>query len=461
MYVLGERYEYGKSVVKDEMVAYSCYKIAAEHGNADAQYKVGLFFAEGKGIYADEKQALYFWELAAKSGHAKARQELERNTEPKRVWISETAKEAVALLRSYVEKNDGDSYYRIGQFFEERKKYKWALLNYRKAGYNNSARALIKIAEFTEKGLGCDRNFSSAVNLYLRLANRGNPDAEQRLWNILRRANFRNDIEWAREAIWLGDSKRTRGAALVKRGKEWYQQNERKGAFNAFYAATYFEAPMAYFMLGQCYEFGWGTSASEELAVQCYIKAAAHGVVDAYMRMGVIKEQNAEYDKAIEFYTKAKNVGYTEAHVAICRARQKMRELISDAEEISEEIDAQRVLQQVAKPVPDSEEKLELEPEAESEPQMEIQSASAKEPVSHSFMAWMDGVYGMEKTADYTLHSGHVEGEPTIELPVYPRQDVVVKDMELQETTPWYVHVWQKIKNYFSKYRFPWFCRAK
>ena len=75
--VLGERYEYGKGTAVDDEAAYGCYKIAADMGYAEAQYKLGLFFLMGKAVYADEEEARRYWKLAAKSGHAKAQLALE------------------------------------------------------------------------------------------------------------------------------------------------------------------------------------------------------------------------------------------------------------------------------------------------------------------------------------------------------------------------------------------------
>ncbi|MBR4311076.1 MAG: hypothetical protein IKT79_08605, partial [Akkermansia sp.] len=105
----------------------------------------------------------------------------------------------------------------------------------------------------------------------------------------------------------------------------------------------------------------------------------------------------------------------------------------------------------------------EPEPEPVPEPEPEPYSEPAEDKVYHPFMAWMDGVCGMEKTADYTLQSGHAEEVEPMELPIYQYQDIIENDETavLQIVAPWYVRMWQKIKNYCSNNRFPWFCRAK
>jgi hypothetical protein len=45
---------------------------AAEQGNADAQYNLGMKHAKGQGVPQDYKQAVYWWTKAAEQGNADA-----------------------------------------------------------------------------------------------------------------------------------------------------------------------------------------------------------------------------------------------------------------------------------------------------------------------------------------------------------------------------------------------------
>jgi TPR repeat protein len=75
---LGLIYATGKGVPQDYAEAIKWYRLAAEQGFADAQYNLGLLYAKGEGVARDLVQAYLWLELAATQGSAdsaKARDE--------------------------------------------------------------------------------------------------------------------------------------------------------------------------------------------------------------------------------------------------------------------------------------------------------------------------------------------------------------------------------------------------
>ena len=52
------------------------FKLAAEKGNANGQYMVGLMHVDGKGVPQDYAQARHWFQLGAKQGHAGAQYNL-------------------------------------------------------------------------------------------------------------------------------------------------------------------------------------------------------------------------------------------------------------------------------------------------------------------------------------------------------------------------------------------------
>ena len=48
----------------------------AEQGDADAQYGLGLMYANGRGVPEDDAEAVRWWRLAAEQGHARAQYNL-------------------------------------------------------------------------------------------------------------------------------------------------------------------------------------------------------------------------------------------------------------------------------------------------------------------------------------------------------------------------------------------------
>ena len=52
------------------------YQMAADQGNADAQFALGNLYTKGDGVPKSEPEAIKWYQKAAAQGHAKARREL-------------------------------------------------------------------------------------------------------------------------------------------------------------------------------------------------------------------------------------------------------------------------------------------------------------------------------------------------------------------------------------------------
>jgi hypothetical protein len=65
-------YAKGRGVIKSDQQAVAWYRKAAEQGNADAQFNLGLMYAAGSGVPADDQQASSWYVKAADQGNAKA-----------------------------------------------------------------------------------------------------------------------------------------------------------------------------------------------------------------------------------------------------------------------------------------------------------------------------------------------------------------------------------------------------
>jgi len=69
---LAEYYE----KIKDYLTAFSYYEMAAEQGNATAQFNLGYFYKNGLGVEQDYKKAKEWYEKAAEQGNATAQEHL-------------------------------------------------------------------------------------------------------------------------------------------------------------------------------------------------------------------------------------------------------------------------------------------------------------------------------------------------------------------------------------------------
>lgn len=67
---LGEMYEYGRGVTRDEKQAFYWYQKAADQGLASAQNNLGVLYLNGRGVAKDSQQAFYWYQKSADQGNA-------------------------------------------------------------------------------------------------------------------------------------------------------------------------------------------------------------------------------------------------------------------------------------------------------------------------------------------------------------------------------------------------------
>jgi TPR repeat protein len=79
-YSLGLMYSSGEGVAKDEAEAARLFRLAADQGDAVGQYLLGKMYVEGKGVAKDLGEAARLFRLAADQGVALARDALGQNS---------------------------------------------------------------------------------------------------------------------------------------------------------------------------------------------------------------------------------------------------------------------------------------------------------------------------------------------------------------------------------------------
>lgn len=77
-HMLGEIYEYGRGVQKDEKVAAEWYRKAGRQGHARAQHQLGMLYERGRGVPKDDRQAAVWYQRAADQMYAPAETALGR-----------------------------------------------------------------------------------------------------------------------------------------------------------------------------------------------------------------------------------------------------------------------------------------------------------------------------------------------------------------------------------------------
>jgi len=148
-YRLGYMYEKGLGTTQDPAKAVQLYRSAADHGYAEAQNLMGIFYATGaNGIAQDDKQAVAWYQKAADQNFAKA------------------------------EKNLGDMYF-FGRGVD--RDYLQAKDWYGKAADQKLADAEFRLGYMYEKGLGVEQSNQDAIDHYTKAVRSGSVDAQRAL----------------------------------------------------------------------------------------------------------------------------------------------------------------------------------------------------------------------------------------------------------------------------------------
>ncbi len=184
IYVLAEKYYYGKDVEKNLERSFDLYLSAAEHGYEKAYYDVGYAYRYGKGVEKDDERAFVWLLRSAECGESKAQYRVgymygnaigtEQNYEKSYYWHIKAAqngnKDSKCSLGYMYEK---------GRFVEKdlEKAFKW----YQEAANAGDDCAQSNLGNFYEHGYGVEQNEEEAIKWYTKSARQGYAQAQYRL----------------------------------------------------------------------------------------------------------------------------------------------------------------------------------------------------------------------------------------------------------------------------------------
>ena len=213
---LGKCYYEGNGLSTNYTKAFMWFEKAAEQGNAVAQYYLGKCYDFGEGVINNEYQAIEWYTKAAKQEYVKAQVKLgnyyEFHKSPKLsiYWYDKATKNGHIdapywLFYIYLDCNCN---------IKVPKDNKLAFLYLKKAAYNGNVKAMLKIALIYEKGctglnknhLGINKNNELALHWYQRAADTGNADAQCSLgaFYVNELKNDKLAIYWFKKAALQG-----------------------------------------------------------------------------------------------------------------------------------------------------------------------------------------------------------------------------------------------------------------
>jgi uncharacterized protein len=172
---LGMMYSTGLGVEKDEAAAFRWIQKAADQGHGEAELILGLMFNEGIGTAKDESEAVSWYRKAADHGERRAQYQLAR---------------AYALGRGVAE--------------DLREAAQW----YRRAAEQGLVHAQRSLALLYDTGTGVEKDATEALRWYLKAAEQGDAAAQFRAGLICK-----DDLKNAKEAVRLFRSAASQGNA--------------------------------------------------------------------------------------------------------------------------------------------------------------------------------------------------------------------------------------------------------
>ena len=151
---IGDMFETGgPGVAKDYNMAARMYKYAADDGDAQAQYKLGVMYDNGRGVANDDAdaQAVKYFEKAAEQEHAGAQ-------------------------------------FNLGAKFEHGKGVEMdiakAIEYYKKAAEQGNAKANFNLGWLHETGFGVPKNKFEAIKFYQLAAEQGHKSSEGKILSL-------------------------------------------------------------------------------------------------------------------------------------------------------------------------------------------------------------------------------------------------------------------------------------
>ena len=170
------------------------WKPLAEQGNADAQYSLGLMYANGHGDLKDYKTAVKWWKLAAKQGYVDAQNNLgvmyangygvPKDYKTAVKWYRLAAKQGMIIAQ-----NNLGFMYANGHGVP--KDYKTAVKWYRLAAKQGLANAQNNLGFMYDKGKGVLQNNKTALKWYRLAAKQGLALAQTNYTDALKKQNVR------------------------------------------------------------------------------------------------------------------------------------------------------------------------------------------------------------------------------------------------------------------------------
>lgn len=175
-YLLGLMYAMGKGTSQDLDKAAIWYKKSAEGGNAEAQYQLGSMYDTGKGQPQSFTKALFWYNKAAGQEHTSAK------------ISAKKIEDDITTLKKSAEQGKPAAQVTLGKMYadgngvpqDDAQAFSW----YQKAAEQGDVRGECNLGQSYAEGRGVTRDYTQAVSWYRKAAEQGDAESQYRLGSM-------------------------------------------------------------------------------------------------------------------------------------------------------------------------------------------------------------------------------------------------------------------------------------
>ncbi len=291
--------------------------LAAQQGDAEAQFKLGDALEYGKGIYRDTEEAIHWFRQAAEQGHILAKYDLSMylNNDEGIYWLRQLAEEGYAeaqlnLAHIYRENDITQALYWLRQAAEAEDTVNELTLERASYPENPQNWARNELGRLYQVGKeGVVKDYEQAIFWYKKAVEHGSKMAKSSLESLQQQMQYIGECQQATEQ---GDAE-----AQYRLGK--YESENDEQAVDWLQKAAKQKHINAQFHLALAYEKGEGVAQNQERAVYWYRQIAEREMTEleidnTQFDLNQIKNETQEnYDRRMTWYRQEIRKRYVEA----------------------------------------------------------------------------------------------------------------------------------------------------
>lgn len=295
------------------------YCVAAENGDAEAQFLLGKCYDLGLGTEVNWQKAVAWYQKSAEQGNPKAQSNL-GNCYRFGFGVDEDIKEAVKWFAKSAAQGGASAQYNLGMLYlaglgvEENEGKGADLL--RAAAEQGHTEAQISLGKCYANGRGVLKSMGTANEWFLKAANQNDPEA-QCLLGLCYSTGDGVDLDEAEAVKWFQKAAQQGWSYAKAMLGIAYELGSGVGkdldaAFRLYKEAAEAGDSTGQTQLGHCYELGLGTEVDFSEAVKWYKSAVEEGAVEDGIIMAHVYLSNCY------MFGKGVGIDYKEANELLC-----------------------------------------------------------------------------------------------------------------------------------------------